>query len=343
VKKIDVVVGVNCTGVGIGTLTRELENDLKCSGKDLVYFGPSVSGHCPSFLKTLYSHSLLLRYMVCFAYVLFNQKKINQIIVLANYWPFLSFIKTKIIVRHPYLLDEFIDELSLFEKIKEFFRRVVFKASCVNDRHIIIQTETMKNKLIQSNLARDCKIHIVPNPVRDLSSCDPVILPKYRRLFFYPSGYYPHKNFEILVDKLYLSRDFCKQNGFVLVFPINVARILSERSSTLVDMGILICTGPLKPEQMNYIYSLLPIILFPSKRETFGNGLYEAAQLKLPCIYSAELLSAPLNPNFFGVDFRDFDFSCFNLDLLRDVSRTQFFVDHRLDTHNWFSIIQELS
>jgi glycosyltransferase involved in cell wall biosynthesis len=160
------------------------------------------------------------------------------------------------------------------------------------------------------------KTVIVPNPLRNLS--DTEIIPIFNKngskfqqsnkLIIYPSGYYPHKNFEGLVEAILSESDRYVQAGFKFVFCVDALVDLSRPIGGIEKFGdlstlfpdLFFIVGRVSPQELNYLYANSRAGVFPSENETYGNGLYEMEALGLPFLYNATLPFHPTPSNSYA-------------------------------------------
>lgn len=298
-EPIKYVLASNCNGTGISTLTDELLWDISRNQKlveRLVVFKPKRTS------------ITIIRYLAIlfdfFTVFICSNIRPGKVVVLANYFPLPSLSKTIIVVRHPFLLK---DSDLMANILIESTRRLVFYISCIFADKIFLQTDAMHSLFCSNRKYKRflSKTEVLPNPLRDLRHFEQSaktkrideLKSKGLKLVVYPSGYYPHKNFE-LVSKIAIEHEafmvanklmfiFCvspNQSFYSDVLKINSFRTLQERHPNLFH-----CCGRLNPGELNYIYSVSTFGIFPSSHETYGNGLYEMANLNLPFLFNKKL------------------------------------------------------
>lgn len=103
-------------------------------------------------------------------------------------------------------------------------------------------------------------------------------------VFLYVSSGEPHKNHILLFEA------FAK---FRILYPKSILKVtISDKFNNLLALlkekkfNGIINLGFIEKEKLNIEYNNADVIIFPSMRESFGLGLIEAAQFKLPIIAS---------------------------------------------------------
>jgi glycosyltransferase involved in cell wall biosynthesis len=103
---------------------------------------------------------------------------------------------------------------------------------------------------------------------------------RYRdNIFVYPAAFYDYKNHMVLLKALsILGPEYLKNNNIRLILTIDNYYPLDK---IIDDMGIanhVECIGTIKQPQLSTIYDSALCLLFPSKIESFGLPLIEAAK-----------------------------------------------------------------
>ncbi|MGC6230639.1 glycosyltransferase [Hafnia paralvei] len=161
--------------------------------------------------------------------------------------------------------------------------------------HFIVQTEWMKNALCEQNIAKCSNISIIRPEVSILQSvikkpseyvCD--------NIFFYPAARYSYKNHTIVIKAMgLLGSRFLQENSVKVVFTLNASEVpeLIQEAKLLGVEDFIEYTGQLTREEVMRLYSDSKALVFPSRLETFGMPLAEAAMFNIPIIVSDELYS----------------------------------------------------
>lgn len=295
-----VVIAFNCVGTGIGVLTEELllkvdkDNEVK-------FFKPyKFDNFIINFTAKLFS------YLYSWMYILL--KRPTHVYILANYFPFPTFSKVVVIMRHPFLLYNSKYTKDDANKIDRL-RRAIFKITCFFCSVLIVQKEAIRSSLLDNFSNINFDVHVLANPVRSLTyqESDSVSLNTGLDLVIYPSGYYSHKGLASLFkfisyNNTYISGKYL----FVLLFNKND---LSEKEAVLLNSlsieNNILFLGPIPPSKLNYVYDLCALGIFPSEAETFGNGLLELEVSGIPFAFTSDLL--PFDDSKFGTSVDDWE------------------------------------
>nr|WP_255764534.1 glycosyltransferase [Pectobacterium sp. IFB5596] len=190
--------------------------------------------------------------------------------------------------------------LWLYKKFYIFF----IKANLPFADYFIVQTKWIKNELVSKlNVESDNVLVIKPSlpeipEIPEIPEC-----PKsgnIKNIIFYPATAFSYKNHEVLINALgIIGKDFLEENDIKLVLTINKNE-LSNFVSSLIDKHRLsdsiIFLGRIDKNKVSELYSRTRIMAFPSRLETFGLPLLEAAYYGLDILasdlpYSKEVLS----------------------------------------------------
>jgi glycosyltransferase involved in cell wall biosynthesis len=202
------------------------------------------------------------------------------------------------------------------EKKYSFFRRKEVKYAVyqkiIGKIYTFLLKKSQANVIVQSEWMRENVRHTVPNEIKvivpkiveDINTVPKFSLDRYKnqkeKFFFYPSGYYPYKNQEILfnaVEKLH--------NDGIVNFSVSLTidkKIIQNRHFP-PNIKFL---GNIDRQHVFELYSQ-SVLLFPSYIETFGLPLLEAKILNCPIItaeteFSREILRGYPNAIYFDKD-----------------------------------------
>lgn len=149
------------------------------------------------------------------------------------------------------------------------------------------QTSNIKERLTKKYKLKYIKI--VPTPVGDIfnnianKNYIDFNLPKDRVKFFYPAGYAPHKNFEIIPSVCKLIK---RQNlPYTIILTLDneldfVRKLIREHSEVIINLG------KVDYNYMPSLYNQIDVLFFPSLLESYGFPYVEAMVLKKPIITS---------------------------------------------------------
>ena len=187
--------------------------------------------------------------------------------------------------------------LPIYLKIMYFLYRGIYRISLKTATRIIVQNEWTRNKHFPIFQEYSNKILVIDkfsilkkNDVLQLAysraNDDIIRLVEYDYLF-YPSFFHPHKNHKILFSTVaQLYGDGLLENNFKLV--LTISEDLLPKNLPQQIRSFIICLGELSHEQTINLLVESKGLLFPSKAETLGIPLLEAAYLEIPIIVSKE-------------------------------------------------------
>jgi glycosyltransferase involved in cell wall biosynthesis len=182
----------------------------------------------------------------------------------------------------------------------KFIRRTIL-AGAKRSHAIIVQTETMRKRMLIDAPELDGRIHVIPSGFRT-SSLNPVIRPDKKALIdnsshprlIYVSHPSEHKNHINLVQALHdVARHF-NQVSLLLTLECDPPNqrydsFVKEVIKTSITRGVneyLIWLGILTPDEVSYALSNSDLMVFPSLSESFGLGLVEAMAASCPIVAS---------------------------------------------------------
>lgn len=152
----------------------------------------------------------------------------------------------------------------------------LIKKSAVKAQRIIVQTNWMKQALIQKTNIQQGKVFVIPPKVSRKHIIPYSDRPEYRKTFFYPAEPLPHKNHQVVLEACLLisKHDYdCRViftfNGDENMTAKNALRFAKEHGLNIEFAGAL------TRSEVFGMYAKSTLI-FPSIAETFGMPLLEA-------------------------------------------------------------------
>lgn len=169
---------------------------------------------------------------------------------------------------------------SILVRIRLYISRALFKRNLGYVNSFIVQTEIMRDQLIEIYPSFKERVFIIPQPVpqwlieshlhRKENNYDE----KMGLKLFYPAAFYPHKNHSLL----------SKISNFE-EWPVkDITLTIPDSSNPLRDSSWLKCKGTLNPEMVLQEYDSTNALLFLSWTESYGFPLVEAMWIGLPII-----------------------------------------------------------
>ena len=225
---------------------------------------------------TFINSSLLKRFYFYFK----NKKQFNSVFTFGNFPPP---IKLKCTV-YSYFQNLLLIE-SNFVSVKLFVKRVIFKYLFFNTHHWFVQSNVVKKKL--SKLSKlSTQIHVFPFYKQINKNISIKKINNSSIKYIYVSSaenYKNHLNLLIAFEK-YNNRypksslTLTVSNKYLKI--IKLIEQLKLRKINIINLGLK------KNDEIIKKYLESDVMIFPSKKESFGLGLIEAAQLNMPVISS---------------------------------------------------------
>ncbi len=174
------------------------------------------------------------------------------------------------------------NEYSAGDWLKYAVSRGVLRRNLHRVQAAIVQTEPMRQALLQSYPELDGRLHVIPQPVPQWlmaaggSRRAPLCYSRGGLRLIYPAACYPHKNHKILGG---ISDDQARAAG---VGSISVTLEASEHPYP--QSSWIRTVGRLDPQGMLELYANADALVFPSLQESFGFPLIEAMHVGLPIV-----------------------------------------------------------
>jgi len=185
-----------------------------------------------------------------------------------------------VLVHQPHLVTDLADRKNLLFNMKILLNRFLFILNKRYVKYFFVQSEVMKNGLIEKLGVSPRKIVVMPHPVPVWLVNKSKSLPTSLVRFFYPAAGYAHKNHDLLVkahDKIVAAN-----------LPVKFYLTLKpeQMPKELLGSRIVENLGSLKPADVVEMYGETDCLFFPSVRESYGLPLVEAMKLGLPILCS---------------------------------------------------------
>lgn len=233
--------------------------------------------------------------------------KIQKIISLQNF-PIFSRNKNQVLYLHNALLVSdyrfsFFKERKLWvynRVLSKFLSIVINKA-----KTIIVQTESMRNKLIKNNNFKG-EIQVLKPSI---TFEKPILLPEKssKIRFFYPASFQSYKNHEIIISALMtLEKRILDQIEVIFTIKLNdvinttLYKIISNHKLPIVFVGNL-------DRKALSDYYLTSVLVFPSLIESLGLPLLEAMYFNASIISTNLDFSVEILKDYIKADFYQFD------------------------------------
>jgi glycosyltransferase involved in cell wall biosynthesis len=237
-----------------------------------------------------------------------NIKHILSIFCFANVPPPISInnINVFILFHNNLLLNPW---TSLRSEIKKsiifYFKKLYIKFKNNNNYIWIVQTKSVKYNLSKNLNVNESKIKILPFFFNERPKEFNQQLPENKNNFLYVADGSGQKNHKNLLKSLeYLPIDLSKTINLHLTVPVS-CKIILKKIITMQSLGYnIINHGYCTKDKINSLYKNCNFLIFPSKTESFGLPLLEAAFFKckiiasdLPFVYDITDPLEVFNPN----------------------------------------------
>ena len=200
---------------------------------------------------------------------------ISEIVLVLGDFPLRINSRQVVLLHNPHIVPEY----SNFKKFDKFiFQRLLFTINHKFMNSCIVQTDIIKNRLINKlpNLAD--KIFVLPMPVSDVFKYEQFenINEKDEFKLFFPSSFYPHKNHSLIFNLNEKGNFKFKINFILTINESNFNSLGSFESRNNVNIQL---TGLLDKHQVLEKYSQTDALFFPSFDESYGLPLVEAMKI----------------------------------------------------------------
>ena len=169
-----------------------------------------------------------------------------------------------------------------FDAWKFRVARFIFRLNLGMVNAFIVQTESMRDGLVNSYPSIKNRIHIIPHPVpawlldSNSESRENKLLQDRDLRLFYPAAVYPHKNHSLL--------NRIEENGSN-PWPVeSLLLTIDDSMNPAPQIPWIHCVGLLAPSEMIRVYGDVDGLVFLSKQESLGFPLLEAMHLGLPVV-----------------------------------------------------------
>ena len=189
----------------------------------------------------------------------------------------------------------------IFNILYKYFYKLFIRRNFL----VIVQQDWLRNKFKRW---MPCASIIVAHPILIADKFTAAQAPKLDNIFFYPALPRVFKNIEILCEA---SRILCNRgiSNFKVRLTINgdenrYARWILDKYGDIPSLSFIGCQSK---EAMINEYLKAPVVIFPSKLETWGLPISEAKAYSLPLLvadlpYAKETVGSYAKVSFFSVD-----------------------------------------
>lgn len=262
------------------TLVGRIDNIFLPADGPLAKYRPKD----PAIKATTYKRKLpklISRFFETIIFSIYKNNK-NPILVLGDLPLRVNHGQT-LFLQTPHLV-EISKGLNFRERVKFAVARLIFKLNISKVDAVIVQTQSMRQALIENYPILEDRTFIVKQPPPNwlidskIARKSPSVNYKKRNTInlIYPAAHYSHKNHSIL--KHMTPELFRKLN-------INEITLTIDREyHPKAEVEMIKCVGKLGPNEMVSLYSKADALLFLSNAESYGFPLLEAMYVNLPII-----------------------------------------------------------
>ena len=208
------------------------------------------------------------------------------------------------------------------ERILWFYKNIykkIIRISLRKKSHIVVQTEWMKNAVVQQFNWNHMKISVIKPNLKDILIENIPMIDfndtKFHILYPAPSTIYrKFKNYELIISALRYIKDNKRGIYNNLIIHFTIDRNLNNNMSVPIiklikDLNVSsnICfEGKLPYERILSFYKSCDLLVFPSYIETFGLPLIEAASFGLPILAADVNYAREVIGSYKGVKFLNY-------------------------------------
>lgn len=225
---------------------------------------------------TFINSSLLKRF--CFYFK--TRKQFNSVFTFGNFPPPIKLKCNVYSYFHNLLLIE-----SNFVSVKLLIKRVIFRYLFYNTRHWFVQSNVVKKKLAKFS-EPSTQIHVMPFFKEINKSISIKKFDNSRIKYIYVSSAENYKNHLNLLTAFEKYNYRYPNSSLTLTVSNKYIKIIQLIEQLTLKKINIINLGMKTNDEIIKKYLESDVMIFPSKKESFGLGLIEAAQLNMPVISS---------------------------------------------------------
>ncbi|WP_437214119.1 glycosyltransferase [Pectobacterium sp. LFLA-215] len=154
--------------------------------------------------------------------------------------------------------------------------------------YFIVQTQWIKSALVSTLNVKNENVLVIKPSLPELHE-----YPRdenIRNVIFYPATAFSYKNHEVLINALrIIGVSFLEEKNVKLILTINKSELPETISSLIDNNGLsdfIVFLGRIDKNKVSELYAKSKIMAFPSRLETFGLPLLEAAYYGLDILAS---------------------------------------------------------
>tara|TARA_Y200000002_G_scaffold383282_1_gene404810 strand:+ start:9969 stop:10997 length:1029 start_codon:yes stop_codon:yes gene_type:complete len=224
-------------------------------------------------------------------------KKINskysegdKIIYLGNLPPLINFTncQSTLLLSNRFYVDSprYVKKLDLKIRFKIFLEKLYFKLFIKNVDDIIVQTQTMKDLCVKSNI----KSNIYILPFDDFDSIQPKKIKKIKNSFLYVASTLPYKNHLRLIKAFSILNNYTNEYTLFITLGSQDDKITSQIKKLIKKnkLNVVLLENITRTTLLSY-FEKVENLIYPSLFEAYGLPLVEAKR------YNMKIISADLD------------------------------------------------
>ena len=227
-----------------------------------------------------------------------KNNRFDYMINLTNYGPINPRCNQILLLHNPKHVSEQIKEsLNVKNRIKLFFQDIVFKLSLKGTDTLVVQTNYMKDGVVNKFKYNKDKIKIIPSAPckikdeeldKDIEEKLKKFIGNERNVICNITLYATHKNLELLLYaiKYIKDNDLCKLKLIITIDEDggNDQNNLVRMINTLNIDDYVLSIGNIKHNNIKKLLDISKVFIFPSYAESFGIPFVEAMQCGKPIV-----------------------------------------------------------
>lgn len=243
-----------------------------------------------------------------------NKSRFQKVFCFGNIPPPININAKSFTYFHQKLFLYFPGELKFTYKLSLFVKSTIVKILSINTDFWIVQSDLMKQDLMNSfKNYTDLKVLVHPF-YPPLSPCLKTLSARVPKSFLYVSTYNPHKNFIKLINAFKSFFDKYKKGELHLTLVNDNSKIILKINDLILRGYPIINHGFVNRDSLTLLYQQSEFIIYPSLLESFGLGIIEGIEngckvigADLPYTYAVCKPSITFNPNLEKSIFKAFE------------------------------------
>lgn len=178
-----------------------------------------------------------------------------------------------------------------------------------NNADYVVQLQYVKEKFCNKfRHINSANIHVIrPNlPKINIETIEKKELFEGKKIFIYPATPFEYKNHKVIIDAVQLlKKDNELLDNLLIIFTVSKDSMVAYEVSKSGLEDLINCIGSVPYKELLTYYKRCDALLFPSKIESFGLPLVEAAMFGVPIIAADLPYAREVLEDYEGVNFAD--------------------------------------